>query len=162
MPDPTRPVAGAPIDTDWGQQVHDRVFQPKGVRVSGDVQAIGLSAAQCDLSNIVDDPGGWMSGDTATVPSGAGGLYSWGLRVSSDDGDVGEWTNVTLRINGVNHVLLRIHSEGSTIQHGAVADIVELAAGDTITVFAAKSGGPNHNVTVMSLQFVLIGTSIGA
>ena len=47
MPDPTRPVAGAPIDTDWGQQIHDRVFQPKGVRSRNNTtQSVGTTFAQ--------------------------------------------------------------------------------------------------------------------
>lgn len=162
MPDPTRPVAGAPIDTDWGQQVHDRVFQPKGVRCHGDSQAVGVTPSQLNLNHVDDDPGGWLASDTLTVPSGAGGLYSYGLRVSTDDGDPGEQTVVNMRVNGSAVIQIRIDAEGSTAQFGGVGDIIELSAGDTIELWANKTGGPNHNVIVRSFQFVIIGTSIGA
>ena len=88
MPDPTRPVAGAPIDTDWGQQIHDRVFQPKGVRSRHNTtQTVGTTFEQLGINTADDDPGGWLASDTLTVPAGAGGLYAFWIKVAANDTD---------------------------------------------------------------------------
>lgn len=163
MPDPTRPVAGAPIDTDWGQQVHDNVFQPRGVRASGSTHnSVGSAYEQLPIDVADDDPGGWLSGDTLTVPTGGGGLYSWSLRVSVVNGTASQRTIVQMRQNSAAYMQWRIDHEAGTV-FDQVSGIDEFAAGDEFQVWAAKTGGVlNPDVRVRSFSFIKLGTSIGA
>lgn len=163
MPDPTRPVAGAPIATDWGQAVHDATFQPLGVRVAGGAStAVGTAFEQLQLNTATDDPGGWLAADALTVPSGAGGLYLFYLEVLTDNGSASERTRVALYVNGSVLVSWNIDNEGVNAVIQGTSGLVELAAGDVITAWAAKTGGLDPDVTVRALGFLRLGTSIGA
>ena len=163
MPDPTRPVAGAPIDTDWGQQVHDAVFTPKGALVAGGTATpCGTTFEQLQLNTAVDDPGGWLASDTLTVPSGAGGLYDWALRWSTDNGSVGEIARLLVKVNGANYLETRLDSDGTTAVFGGISGLTELAAGDTINVWGAKSGGTDPDILVRELSFVRRASELGA
>lgn len=166
MPDPTRPVAGAPIDTDWGQQIHDRVFTPKGTRVAGgaasSISAVTPSVAQLQLNTAVDDPGGWLSSDTLTVPVGGAGLYQIFLDVQTDNGSVDDRTYVELRRNGSKAKGFFIEQNGSTAETDDRAFFVSLAAGDTLNVHAGKTGGLNPDVLVRSLDVIIVASDIGA
>ena len=163
MPDPTRPVAGAPIDTDWGQQVHDATFTPKGVRVAGGTaSSVDAAFEQLQLNTATDDPGGWLASDTLTVPAGAGGLYEMFMRIRADEGTIGEQLRWQIRVNGTTVISGRIDNDGSTAVTEAVGDLLELAAGDQINVWAAKTGGASIDALVVALAFVRRGTEIGA
>lgn len=164
MPDPTRPVAGAPIDTDWGQQVHDAVFTPKGTPVAGGASSsVGTTLAQLQLNTAVDDPGGWLSSDTLTVPTGAGGLYEVMLRATTQNGATsGDFTRVVLRLNGVEAARMQEDNDGSQLVWMSTALLLDLNAGDTLNVWAQKSGGANPDVLVRSLDVLRHGSAIGA
>jgi hypothetical protein len=163
MPDPTRPVAAAPIDTDWGQQVHDRVFTPKGTRVSGGASSsIGSALAQLQLNTADDDPGGWLAADTLTVPAGAGGLYAYFLTATSQNGAAGEFTRIVLRRNGTEVNRDQKDNDGATLVWLQASGGLDLAAGDTIQVWAQKSGGANPDVLVRGLFLLSVGSAIGA
>lgn len=164
MPDPTRPVAGAPIDTDWGQQVHDRIFEPPGVRVAdSDVQAVGSTYEQLGLDTVVDDPGGWLSGDTLTVPTGRGGLYLINTLVHTQDGGNGFNTVVQVRVNGTSRVKYSIgHDDSGAVQTGGGIILIELSAGDDIEWWAKRSGGSAPGVKVLAADCLIQGTGIGA
>lgn len=163
MPDPTRPVAGAPVDTDWGQQVHDNVFTPKGTRVAGGASsAVGTSYAQLQLNTASDDPGGWLASDSLTVPVAGDGLYDYSIDVQTDNGSAGELTKVQLRVNGSAFLTFRIDNEGSTAVTDGRSGFVPLSAGDVINVYAAKTGGLDPDVLVRSLVFVKRATELGA
>lgn len=161
MPDPTRPVAGAPIDTDWGQQVHDRVFQPPGIvchQASGGASSVGTTYEQLGIDTADDDPGGWLASDTITVGTGRGGLYAYSLLVAAD-GDDNEAARVELRVNGTGHVSPRFDLESAQIQY-PISGVVEVSAGDEITVWARASA--TTSVRVAGFSMVMVGTSIGA
>lgn len=161
MPDPTRPVAGAPIDTDWGQQVHDRVFQPPGVRAhqaAGGASAVSGTYEQLGIDTADDDPGGWLASDKLTVPTGRGGLYDLDTLIATD-GDDGEACRVEVRVNGTGIVSPRFPLENSQIFY-PISTLVELSAGDEITVWARASASTSVRVAAISL--VMCGTSIGA
>ena len=161
MPDPTRPVAGAPIDTDWGQQIHDRVFQPKGVRAhqaSGGSSTVGTTYEQLGIDTADDDPGGWLSSDALTVPTGAGGLYVFFLRIGADGSD-DEYARVELRVNGTGYVDPRFSLETGQIQY-PINGIIELSAGDILTIWGRASA--STFLRVLQADLVIIGTSIGA
>lgn len=163
MPDPTRPVAGAPIDTDWGQQIHDRVFTPKGSRVAGgSATAVGTTLEQLQLNTAVDDPGGWLSSDSLTVPSGGTGLYLYSLDVQTDNGSVGERTRVQLRVNGVGVKTFFIDNNGTTAETDERSGLLPLNAGDVVNVYAAKTGGTDPDVLVLALALLITATEVGA
>lgn len=161
MPDPTRPVAGAPIDTDWGQQVHDRVFQPKGTRVHcllGGASSVGATYEQLALDTADDDPGGWLGSDELEVPTGGGGLYAYWLRLNVD-GNNGEATRVEIRVNGTGYVSPRFDQDDG-VAIIAMAGLIDLSAGDIITVFARASD--TTGIRILQLDLLIQGTSIGA
>lgn len=163
MPDPTRPVAGAPIDSAWGQAVHDATFTPRGVRVAGgSSSSVGTTLAQLQLNTATDDPGGWLASDTLTVPAGEGGLYLFALRLSSDNGSVGEVTRYGLKLNGAQLAFAQLDNDGATAVFGALSGIVDLSAGDTLNAWASKSGGLNPDVLVRELSLIRLGTVLGA
>jgi hypothetical protein len=163
MPDPTRPVAGAPIDTDWGQQVHDRVFQPKGVRGHGAADNnVGSAYERLPLDTADDDPGGWLTGgDSYEVPAGAGGLYLYVMRVQTNGGSGSNYTKVVFKVNSIDVVKFRIDHDTLPNNDQRVG-VIELAAGDSLTIYAAKNGGGNPDVFIQQFDFIIMGTSIGA
>lgn len=163
MPDPTRPVAGAPIDTDWGQQVHDATFTPKGCRVSsGSAVSVGTSYAQCQLNNADDDPGGWLASDVLTVPAGAGGLYLIAMAATTSSGDEPYTTTVQLRANGGEVGRVTIQNDNSGVAYGQIVTIRDLAAGDVLAFYAKKSGGSNPSVFVRTASVIRVGSEFGA
>lgn len=163
MPDPTRPVAGAPIDTDWGQRVHDATFTPNGCRVSGgSASTVGTSFVQLQINTADDDPGGWLASDHLTVPAGEGGLYQWALRVTTDNGDVGQFTRLQVRVNGIAIADLTEENEGSTAVFMTLGGLEDMAAGDVVTVWARKSGGTSPSVLIKTLTFIRMGSAFGA
>lgn len=164
MADPTRPVAGAPIDTDWGQQVHDRVFTPRGARVSGGGStSVGTTLEQVQLNTGDDDPGGWLGSDKLTVPAGAGGLYLFALAVTSSGGDAAGNTRVTLRLNGTEVSRAQHEQEGASAIYLNLAGILDLDAGDQLAVWARNSdGSPEAVITVQRFTVVQLGSVLGA
>lgn len=162
MPDPTRPVAGAPIDTDWGQQIHDRVFEPRGTRVHaapGSGSSVGTTFAQLQLDTADDDPGGWLGSDELEVPTGAGGLYSYTLRVNVD-GDNNEAVRLEMRVNGSAFLSERRPLEADVMLF-VYPGLVNLSAGDILQVWARASEAGTA-VRVLQFDLLIQGTSIGA
>jgi hypothetical protein len=164
VPDPTRPVAGAPIDTDWGQRVHDQVFTPQGTRVAGGASSsVGTTLAQLQLNTAVDDPGGWLSSDSLTVPTDEGGLYAAMLTATSQNGSSsGDFTRIVLRVNGTEAMRMQADSDGSQLVWMSATRLLDLAAGDVLNVWAQKSGGANPDVLVRALDVVRLGSAMGA
>lgn len=160
---PTRPVTGAATETDWGQQVHDAIFTPRGVRVAGGTStAVGTTFEQLQLNTAVDDPGAWLSSDHIELPSGAAGLYHFGIEVSTDNGDADQRTRVQLRVNGSSAKSFFVDQDGTTGITDGRTGLLNLNAGDIITVYAAKTGGADPDVTVAALYLLRAGDEIGA
>ena len=161
MPDPTRPVAGAPIDTDWGQQVHDRTFQPKGVRAHqavGGHSSVGSTYEQLGVDTADDDPGGWLGSDELEAPTGSGGLYSYAIRINAAGSD-DEAARVQIRLNGAEYVSVRFATE-SSVNVEQIAGLIEITAGDVLQIWGRASAATDLRVTQFDL--VIVGTSIGA
>ena len=160
---PTRPVIGAPTEAEWGQAVHDAVFTPRGARVAGGTStAVGTTMEQLQLNTAVDDPGGWLSSDHIELPTGSTGLYDWNLEVQTDNGDDGDFTKIQLRVNGASAKTFRIANEGTTAVVEGRSGLIQLDAGDIITVYAAKTGGLDPDVTVLALSLLRRGDEVGA
>jgi hypothetical protein len=166
MPDPTRPSDGAATETEWGQAVHDAVFTPRGVRVAGgassSISAVSPTVAQLQLNTAVDDPGGWLAADTLTVPSGASGVYAFWVDVQTDNGDDDQRTLVELRRNGTAFLRWFMPQAGTLAVSDAKSGLIDLNAGDTINVYAGKSGGANPDVIVRALDILRQGSEVGA
>ena len=163
MPDPTRPVSGGPVASEWGQAVHDATFTPRGTRVAGGATvSVGTTFAQLQLNTAVDDPGGWLAGDAITIPSGGAGLYEYWLVVRTDNGEADERTRVQLRVNGGNVGSFFIDQDGATSIQEQRSGLLNLDALDVITVYAAKTGGLSPDVDVLSLAIFRRGTEVGA
>lgn len=161
MPDPTRPVAGAPIDTDWGQQIHDRVFQPWGVRAhNAGTQSIGGTFEQLQIDIVDDDPAGWLDDDKYVVPTGYGGLYAFWLTVSVDGAD-GELVRIEIRVNGTAVPPSQRFPTDSSAVMVSMSGLLELTAGDEIDVWARYSASSAVTV-IRQFDLLIQGTSVGA
>lgn len=168
MPVPDRPVEGAEVETEWGQEVHDRVFAPKGTKLSGAAVSIADNTfATIPLDAAIDDPGGWHDAvnDRAEVPTGGEGLYDIFARFQSDDVDASVRVRGYVYVNGAEVGRADIDGDGSVqINWGVPLIGVELAAGDLITTAAKKIGtaGAAILVLVVSLTVIRRGAELGA
>jgi hypothetical protein len=165
MPLPDRPVAGADIETEWGQAVHDYTFAPKGCQLHGTTRTVTTTSGQLDLSVADDDPGGFLNAvnDRAVVPSGGEGLYFLDVVMNSVNGDVGDAVRLYVYINGTVWKQQLEDSFGGVNVRIAATGLVALTAGDLITVFGQKKGsGTNPTVYVISFQLMRVGAEYGA
>lgn len=93
MPTPTRPSTGAPIESGWGQEVHDAAFLPAGGRWRS--QSSAINSLQLPIALVADtDPGVWLSAPGATslvVPADGAGLYACDVFCRPNVGDTGLW-----------------------------------------------------------------------
>lgn len=168
MPIPDRPVDDAIIETDWGQEIHDRVFAPKGTSLNGSAVSIADNTfASIPLNNVTDDPGGWHDAvnDRAEVPPDAEGLYDISCRFQSDDVDASVRVRGYVYVNGTEIGRVDIDGDGSVQINWALTVIgVDLAAGDLITAAAKKIGtaGGAIDVLIPSIKIIRRGAELGA
>lgn len=168
MPLPDRPVAGADIETEWGQAVHDYTFAPTGGEFTTvTTRTVGSTAGgfHCHLDIATDDPAGFLAlGDALEVPAGAEGLYFAFLRLDSVNGDADvSLTRAFLRINGVNYTHGDATNEGGTHVIAAVNTLIPLTAGDIIEVYAQqKDSATDPTVKVLDLRLLRAGAGYGA
>lgn len=167
MPLPTRPVDAADIETEWGQQVHDYTFAPKGCEVSGGSRTVSnvTGGLRISFDTAVNDPGGFhdVVAGNLTVPTGGEGLYIMFLVVDSVNGTTGDETRAFLYINGVARAHSLEDNAGGTHIRITVSVLAQLTAGDIITAYAQKKGtGTNPTVYVESLRIARIGADYGA
>jgi hypothetical protein len=157
-----RPDPGEVVLADWGREVHDATFFPMGTRVSGGTSnVVGTAFERLPLDIAVDDPGGWLVSDAIHVPTDGAGLYSFSLYVMTDNGDETQRTRVHLRVNGAGVLAFFVDQEGGIAVTDGRGGLVELAAGDVIEVWAAKTGGTNPDVKVYSFTLIRLGFAIG-
>lgn len=156
MPDPTRPVAAAPIATDWGQAVHDISFTPKGCVASSASTAISSTMTKLPLTIGGPNLSGnawvcpeagyyWLHATDVINAAGSGltahrvGIYKNGAQLTP----AGPWHANTLAGSGTEHALLAL-----------------LAAGDTIDVYAGTNSGTSGVTAFGYLNAIRIGTSL--
>lgn len=162
-----RPVSGTTIDSEWGQDIHDRVHAPKGCRVHGDALSLSTSSSLVTLHLLTadDDPGGWLDAANYRIeaPAGAGGLYIITARLNTVDGDIGDKVRAYLLVNGGAIAGGAADSYEGANQPFSIATHAVLAAGDRIIIRAGKVGsGANPSVSVLSLTATRIGDELGA
>ena len=170
MPVPTRPVAGASIATNWGTDVHDRVFAPKGCRVTG----AGVTMSSTDTTYVVlpidvatNDPGGWMNaaGNTIVVPTGAEGLYLLSFTVNSVNGTAGDDNRVVLWKNTTTQLAVAYApTAGATTTTLTGNTVTTLVATDILHLSGVQlgAGGTQATIAIASLTAVRIGDTWGA
>jgi hypothetical protein len=167
MPLPSRPVAAAVIETDWGQQVHDFTFAPAGCRVSGNaVTMLGSSADRAlPIDTALNDPGGWadLAGNRLVVPTGKGGLYLVTLHVEEDNCPDTAEVRVYLTVNGVFAARATAGGEGATVIPIPITHQRLLVAGDIVAVSAKQFGtGTLASVNIVALAVTRLGDTWGA
>lgn len=167
MPLPDRPVAGADIETAWGQDVHDRVFAPKGCHVyGGAVTAVQNVVTQLPLDTAASDPGGMLdaANDRVEVQTGGEGLYVYDATIAISGGTSSDFMRVSLRVNGSDEKEDQAAFDTGTITRISVVGIIELTAGDLFTFHALKRGsaGADPDAYVETLRLVRIGDDYGA
>jgi hypothetical protein len=168
MPIPDRPVDGAEIATEWGQEIHDRTFAPKGtnLRNTTGVTVADNTQVALPITGVIDDPGGWYDSTNhrAEAPADAEGLYICSVVFGTDDLDEASEVRGYVEVNGALAFMTTEAGQGTTaIQMAAVALLV-IAAGDQITCAARKIGtaGASITVTLRSLSLIRIGAELGA
>jgi hypothetical protein len=75
---PSRPAAGAVIATDWGQDMHDRMYLPKGVIANGTAVVLPANVlTNLNLSGRSAGNAAWTVGDgiSLRVPVGQSGWF---------------------------------------------------------------------------------------
>jgi len=167
MATPARPVTGGAIALDWGQQVHDDTFAPKGAHVSGPDTTNPAGAAQVKLAldTAVDDPGAWLdnANDRLEVPADADGLYTYRIWIRTDEGAATDETRGYIRVNNVEVNRHTVGQEGSTAIPCVINGFLTLAEGDLITFYSSQIGsGTRATVGVVSAYFVRIGRELGS
>jgi hypothetical protein len=149
----------------WGDAIHDRVFAPAGVIVSGTGRSVPATSVQLYLGVPVDDPGGWcdIPGNRLVVPADAEGLYIVAVRLNAVGGTAGDFIRCYLRVNGAEVSRAFETSEGGANIIMFMTTVIGLTAGDVVTVHAIKlSGGANPTVSVSNLSLIRHGAAIGA
>jgi hypothetical protein len=167
MPLPDRPVANTTIDSDWGQQVHDWTFAPKGADLGTAVttQTVSATIGHLNLDQANDDPGGWLdaANDQAVVPTGADGLYLAVLSINTVGGGAGTKTRGYLFLNGVSYAAVLTENEGGSNVTITIVTFIPLTAGDILQAWAErKESGTNPTVKVNFLRLLRVGNEYGA
>lgn len=170
---PDRPVAGNVVETDWGQQVHDRIFAPKGCHVHGSPRALSAAGGSTPVASFVtfyleladDDPGGWLdaSNHRLVVPADADGKYLISVSIDDVDNDAGNAIRAFVRLNSTYIAGVTVDGQGSAHARGTIATLTDLTAGDVLQVKGGKIGsGDGPTVAVSELQVLRVGAEYGA
>lgn len=165
MPVPDRPVFEAIVATDWGQEVHDYTFAPKGCRLSGDpVTVADNTLVQIPITDAIEDPGGWLANPLAEVPTDGEGLYLFSASFKTDDLDSGASLRCYIKVNGSE--VARVDGPGDdTIEINLPLNgHLVLSAGDQLTAFTKKIGtaGASVSVSLTFLSLIRVGAEYGA
>lgn len=168
MPIPDRPVDDAETETDWGQEIHDRVFAPAGCIVTGTAVSIADNTyAVIPLDNAAEDPGGYhdAANDRVEIPTDREGLYDVTVIFVSDDVDPTVEVRGYVLVNGTEVGRVSQDGDGST-QISIPLTIIglTLSAGDQITTAAKKIGTAGGSIDVFVSRMVIIrrGAELGA
>jgi hypothetical protein len=165
MTTPSRPVAAASIETEWGQAVHDYTFAPAGFEAVGNAVTVTTTVTAIPIDGATQDPGGWLdlTANTATVPTDRAGLYLVMARLDSSVGVNGDQVRGYIRRNGGEITRNVEDSETGGTVILTMQTIASFTAGDIVTVHARKVGsGANPSVLLSRFFMIRIGDVIGA
>lgn len=168
MPIPSRPVDAAEIETEWGQEIHDRTFAPSGCAVHGSTNInVNTSLSKMTLASVDDDPGGFLdaANNQVEIPTDRGGLYTCFVELNTVNGSAGAGygTRAILKLNGTAVSYGKEDNNGGTNVTFSVVWVGVLAAGDQLSVWTQRIGaGTDADVTVNSLVLYRHGAEFGA
>lgn len=153
---PTRPAAGAVIDTAWGQDVHDRIYSPKGIIASG--TAVVVPAATLTNLNLSVRSGGdpaWLVGDgiSLRVPVGKSGWFACSVFVTISSAAAGVALRLGLYRNGSLMAGANSNAIGTTVSWMAFPVYVQGSDGDTFTL-QGYSSAANASFSVARLSII--------
>jgi hypothetical protein len=161
---PTRPVSGAPIASVWGQEIHDRVFAPKGGEVAGTLgTSVGTTPSGLNISIATDDPGGWLGTNLIEAPADSEGLYLIVVRMNTVNGATTSATRAILLLNDAEVARAEQDGENAVNVIVSVVAMLDLVPGDQLKVQAQKRGtGTSPDVELLSLEWTRLGAEHGA
>lgn len=167
MPVPDCPIDGAEIATEWGQEIHDRTFAPKGCLLAGaGVTVADNTFVNVPITSAIEDPGGWYDSGAhlAEVPPDAEGLYIFDALFQTDNLDSAASLRCYVYLNGAGISRQTEQGDDSVQMHVRVPGHVTLAAGDQITTKAKKIGtaGPSVTVSLLGISLIRVGAEYGA
>lgn len=163
---PDRPTTLTPIESEWGQAVHDWTFAPKGADLHSDTtRTVSTTPGKLHLDIASEDPAGFLdaANDRVVMPAGSEGLYVIFLIMNSVNGTSGDEARVYLYLNGSSYVNTIEDSAGGVNVAVAISTLIPLTAGDIIEAYGQKKGsGTNPTVRVKSLRMIRVGNEYGA
>jgi hypothetical protein len=167
MPLPDRPVDGAEIATDWGQEIHDYTFAPSGAWVHGAVGNVSSAFSKHVLATVDEDPGGFLdaANNQVEIPTGKEGLYTVFVQMHTVNGSAGAGygTRAVLRLNGADVSYGKEENNGATNITFSIIWVGVLAAGDILSVYSQRIGaGTNPDVNVDAFVLYRVGAEFGA
>lgn len=168
MPIPDRPVDVAEIETEWGQEIHDRTFAPAGCEVQGATNmSVGTTLSKMGLATVIDDPGGFLdaANNQIEIPTDRQGMYTLFAELHSVNGSAGAGfgTRTQIRVNGTAVATAKEDNNGGTIVPYSVSWTGILAAGDQLSFYSQRVGaGTSPDVTVVRAFLYRHGAELGA
>jgi hypothetical protein len=155
---PTRPVAGAPIVSAWGGDVHDRIYTPAGVIVSGPA-SIGVTAQiTVQLATVAYGNAAFLdaANNRLVVPAGLSGLYA--ILAELNATNTVSWTRFLVRRNGATFGTgQNVQGMGNSAAYASIAGLIALADGDTIDFTGQCDAGDAADLQATRIALVRIG-----
>ena len=159
---PTRPAAGAVVDTAWGQDMHDRTYLAAGCIATGSATALGTSTVtDLDLRNRVQGNIAYMYGDNynLVVPAGLSGLYLCQAAANLTGAASGGVARLSLLQGGNYRAGATIPTYAGITLYAMVATSIIVADGELVRLqgFCNAAGG---SFQVTRFVFLRIGNNI--
>lgn len=160
MAAPTRPIAGAPIATDWGEAVHDADFFPKGTLAS----SVAVTIAGTTVSNFPLTVGGPnLSGGAFVVPQDGVYLVKAGIEITTAGTTPPTSVRARVQINGANGPSYTT-GIASAVGIGTLVELVFLhtfTAGQLVTLQANSGQGATAGCQAIAhLHAVKVGEAL--
>ena len=152
MAAPNRPVSGAPIETAWGDAVHDAAVSTMGVVVACAAYASNAVRAGFDMTSVVQGKASMadLAGDAIVIP--VTGIYE--VIVSAVVGGyTGGYYRLDLSVGGVSQgaaVFAFPAISNTTLRAGPSATVRKFNAGDRLAIgcIAPVGGSGTQTITV--------------
>lgn len=159
---PTRPVSGGPIASAWGQDVHDRIYTPRGVSVSGAQITNPANYNPLPLDTVLAGNASFanLAADQLVIPAGLDGLYLVTASVSATALGSTEiaWAEVMLGASLMGGAYFPPGMTGNVVT-GSMAFVFPIVAGTAIYIRAIHTGSA-VKYQVINLGVTRIGNAL--
>lgn len=154
---PTRPVAGATVATAWGQDVHDRIYTPKGIIAWGPIVNAPADFATLAVDSVIAGSAALLVANQIVIPTALGGLYHASLLFEARFGTApgADWWADLSDI--ANNPYIRIGNLKPAANIAWVAGSAVIPAPNGITLRVQWRGLVPTSVQVMRLSVIRIG-----